>query len=262
MVTGFIFLLFIFILMLMLFVLTVYVIVLVYKSKKPASATSPSAQNDTLNSDVVKQYSWDFPVDETLRWLSTTHFSLKLPISQARYNQYRQRPRELNPRRFDIYVTLSTPEVKILAAKLLKLGQSQGYRKHEQLCFTLAFVQQSIRYVHDLAPNSDRIIEYPKYPLETLMDQTGDCEDQVVLLAALLKLMGYKVALLVLPTHVALGVAGSKNINGTYVTDPTNNIHYFYTETTATRWLPGEVPPKFQPALTNGNYNILPVTLA
>jgi transglutaminase-like putative cysteine protease len=223
--------------------------------------TKPPFQDDTLNHDIVKKYSWIFPVrNEVQQRLPPARFSLKLSISQPRYNQYRQQPRrELNPYRFDTYVTLSMPEVKLLANKLLQLGQNQGYHAYDQLCFTLAFIQQSIRYAHDRSPKTGRIIEYPKYPLETLMDERGDCEDQAILLAALLKLMGYEVALLVLPTHVALGVAGFHNLEGAYTIDPTTGARYFYIETTVNGWLPGEVPKEFQADLARGSYDVLPI---
>lgn len=50
--------------------------------------------------------------------------------------------------------------------------------------------------------------EYPKYPVETLVEG-GDCEDKSILLAAILRAMGYRTALLVFsgnPGHIAVGV--------------------------------------------------------
>lgn len=208
----------------------------------------------------AKRYRWTFPVRAgTLPHLSRSRFSVTLSINRLRYKQYRQRQRELNPYLFDTYVTLTTPEVKMLAAKLRSLGQALGYPPYEQFCLTLAFVQQAIRYAEDLSPITNQIIEYPKYPLETLLEQCGDCEDQAILLAALLKRMGYSVALLVFPTHVALGIAGFDHVRGTYVTDPMSGMHYLYTETTASQWLPGEIPSEFQPDLARGDYDILPI---
>ena len=107
-------------------------------------------------------------------------------------------------------------------------------------------------------PKTGQIIEYPKYPLETLMEQTGDCEDQAILLASLLKLMGYEVALLILPTHVALGIAGL-NLNGTSLVDPTTGTRYYYVESTVNGWLPGQVPAEFEGDLAEGKYDILPI---
>lgn len=219
----------------------------------------PIFRPDRLNPTTARQYTWHFPVrSPSGKHAHKERFSVKLPLSLARYQAYSNAPRNLNPYCFDQYVTVSAPEVVHLANKLLRLGRARGYQATEQLCFTLAFIQQGIRYAPDISPHTGQIIEYPKYPLETLMDRAGDCEDQAILAAALLQRMGYQVALLVLPTHVALGVAGL-NLPGAYVTEPTSGICYYYVETTVPHWLPGEVPRQFQPELVTGDFDILPV---
>lgn len=65
-------------------------------------------------------------------------------------------------------------------------------------------------YTEDAVPSSvlhvSDGIEYPKYPVETLVDGKGDCEDTSILTAALLNLMNYDVVLLSYSDHAALGV--------------------------------------------------------
>jgi transglutaminase-like putative cysteine protease len=224
-----------------------------------ANADRISSGNDTLNRCVVKHYRWYFPVQNAVQHRPVNHFGLTLPINEAHYHQFRRQcPRELSPYRFNSYVTLSAPEVRLLAENLLHLGKQHGHLAYDQLCFTLAFVQQGIRYAYDRSPKTGQTIEYPKYPTETLMEQTGDCEDQAILLAALLKLMGYDVALVILPTHVALGIAGL-NLSGTYLTNPTTNTRYYYVESTVNGWLPGQIPPEFEEDVSEGKYDILPI---
>lgn len=48
--------------------------------------------------------------------------------------------------------------------------------------------------------------EYPKYPIETLQDNSGDCEDKAILCASLLSSLDYSVCLLRLPNHMAVGI--------------------------------------------------------
>ena len=72
-------------------------------------------------------------------------------------------------------------------------------------------------------------------------------------MAALLKRMGYAVALLMCPGHAAVGVAGAEALPGTYVTDPTAGIRHFCAETTADGWLLGESPKYLEPYLPRGN---------
>jgi hypothetical protein len=140
------------------------------------------------NSRLHKWYTWEFPTRPGLsRRLPGSRFFTELWVNRQRYIHYQQRPRQLSPNHFDIYVTLSTPEIETLAGQLAQLGQ---------------------------------LVEYPKYPLETLVEKKGDCEDQSILAAALLAAMGYEVALLILPIHVALGVAGFDSRPGSRVVHP------------------------------------------
>lgn len=209
---------------------------------------------------IRKWYTWEFPTRPGFgRRMPGARFFMELPFNQQRYMEYHQRPRELNPHEFDTYVTVSIPEVEALAAQLRQMAQAQHYSAYDQLCNTLAFVQQTICYTDDLSPQTGKLIEYPKYPLETLVEKKGDCEDQSILAAALLAALDYNVALLILPVHVALGVAGFEDKPGSRVIHPATGVRYLYAETTAPNWLPGEVPPQFRPYLTSGQFEILPV---
>lgn len=49
-------------------------------------------------------------------------------------------------------------------------------------------------------------VEYPKYPLEMLVDGRGDCEDAAILMAGLLDALGYDAVLLRYSDHMALGI--------------------------------------------------------
>jgi transglutaminase-like putative cysteine protease len=204
--------------------------------------------------EMWKWYTWEFPSRPGFgSRMPGSHFFTELTINKQRYIQYQQRPRELNPQEFDTYVTISIPEIEALADQLSQLAQAQHYSAYDQLCNTLAFVQQTICYTDDLSPQTGKLIEYPKYPLETLVEKKGDCEDQSILAAALLAALGYKVALLILPVHVALGVAGFDDKPGSRVVHPASGVRYLYAETTAPNWLPGEVPLQFRPYL--GRYH-------
>ena len=58
------------------------------------------------------------------------------------------------------------------------------------------------------------------------MEEVGDCEDDVILTAAVLKRLGFDVALLYYPGHCALGVVGARGLPGTYVVH--EGKEYFY----------------------------------
>ncbi|TAJ45667.1 hypothetical protein [Methanofollis fontis] len=75
----------------------------------------------------------------------------------------------------------------------------------------------------------------PKFPVETITERTGDCDDKSLLLAALLTRAGYDVALLdfLADAHMAVGVRSKENSYG--------STGYAYIETTAFNFV-GDVP--------------------
>ena len=119
--------------------------------------------------------------------------------------------------------------------------------------------------------------EYPKYPLESIVDGSGDCEDTSILLAALLRGFQYRwqtalkdssvahqldnvnVGFLVMPGHVAVGYWVP---DFEIVFDPTHkefdglNLAYYksgekkycYVETTSNDFVPCEVPKQIDEA--------------
>jgi PKD repeat protein len=55
----------------------------------------------------------------------------------------------------------------------------------------LAFVQKAVTYQPDPAGS-----EYPRYPVETLVDRVGDCEDSAILYASIVRTFGYSAGVL------------------------------------------------------------------
>jgi predicted transglutaminase-like cysteine proteinase len=113
----------------------------------------------------------------------------------------------------------------------------------EKINFVASFVQ-SIEYKNDDPQNAS--YEYPRYPLETLKEQRGDCEDKAILTAALLWDLGYNVSLIRLPQHMAVGVHLNETIPlYSYYID-----QYYFLETTTLHMTLGKVPPEYE-GLTN-----------
>jgi hypothetical protein len=128
-------------------------------------------------------------------------------------------------------------EVRELARQLYR--RELPFGTYREVSFVLAFVQQCSEYAYD-PPGPD----YPRYPVETLAECHGDCEDVAILGAAILKCMGYNVALLLLPEHCALGVAGAEGVPGTYIEH--NGIRFYYCEMTGEGWLIGQLPEHYE----------------
>ncbi len=122
-------------------------------------------------------------------------------------------------------------------AKVLDEDAKQlGYTGFTLAEYIVAFVQQAIPYKSDPYNGG---WDYPKYPIETLIEQGGDCEDKAALTVALLKTFGFDALLVSLPGHMAAAI-NCANCSGYYLH---NGKKYAFIETTEKGWGIGVVPP-------------------
>jgi len=163
-------------------------------------------------------------------------------FSAAHYGFYRTRPRVLGYTRYDEYVhdEHDDKELQSLVDALERLAADAGLVRWETLNLVITFVQ-SIPYVGEAG-------EYPRYPLETLVERKADCEDAAILAAALLRQMRFDVVLLafVEQNHMALGI---HVVPPASVTDPPylwNGNAYYYLEPTSLGWAIGDVPERYR----------------
>jgi hypothetical protein len=183
---------------------------------EPARVTSPAT------SSVPAPTSESGVIAKTIMWEHEgKQHSLKIDIDAQRYRDLRCRERVLDYRLWanEYVVGGITPELHEIIGQLLKMGRPFG--TFDEVSFVLSFVQRIVKYT-------------------AIVDEAGDCEDSSILGAALLRLMDYDVALLALPGHMALGVAGAKGLPGSYVSHEKTN--YYYCEMTATGWQIGQIP--------------------
>ena len=119
----------------------------------------------------------------------------------------------------------------------------QAETEKEQIQLALTFVQ-SLPYAYDSATKDTD--EYLRYPIETLVDGCGDCEDKVALLAALLYEMDVDFILLILPEHMAIGVHCDGVEADRYLLF--HDKQYYYVETTMRGWQMGQIPENYHDA--------------
>ena len=186
------------------------------------------------NGSIYRSYSWNFK-NTTWTWQGN--------FSQASYNYYRSKPHD-RENNYAEYV-LSDYDHRILSdivTKFKDVGRSNGFSEYENVMNIAAFVQ-SLNYTSDKVTTG--YDEYPRYPVETLVDDGGDCEDTAILTAALINEMGYGVVLIQLPGHMAVGVKGTDAFQGTYYVSQGDRFYYLET-TGGARWNLGEMPKEFQ----------------
>lgn len=168
--------------------------------------------------------------------------TLALPEQACRYYAGLER---VPTNDLSVYVTDPYDDefVAAVADQLQKMADAAGYSARQRLEFVIAFVQ-SLEYITDDV--SKGLEQYPQYPLETLNERQGDCEDTSILLAAVLEQMGYGVVLLLIegePGHMAVGVKG-EGLPGVYY--EAGGSRYHYVETTGTDWRIGDIPQEYR----------------
>jgi len=183
-------------------------------------------------SSVTHNYSWEYG---NRRWSLTHTFPL------AEYTRAREQPHTVNYADYANYVLDPVDDVAIssLIAELEAIAYAAGLNVWEKLNLIIAFVQ-SLEYQTEAH-------EYPKFPIETLVEGRGDCEDFSILTAAILKQMGFGVVLLAFTQemHMAIGIRvlpPGEADSHCYVW---NGDAYYYLETTASGWSIGTQPSDY-----------------
>jgi hypothetical protein len=185
--------------------------------------------------------------DKSFAWnYNGKYWTWNLSISQNLYDSYKSvsvSSRTANgPSGYGFLTTTDDYYVKILAQKLNETATQQGYDSFDKVSFVLAFVQ-SLPYTSDSVTTGHD--EYPRFPIETLVDDGGDCEDTSILFATLTLIMGYGTVYINPTDHYAVGILGN-NLRGTYWTHPENsNNTYYYCETTGDNFKIGQLPEEF-----------------
>jgi hypothetical protein len=202
-----------------------------------ASIVLPHQAAAQTNGIYDKSFAWNY---------NGKYWTWNLSIPQNLYDSYKAVPvssRTSNgPAGYGFLTTTDDYYVKILAQKLDETATQQGYNSFDKVSFVLAFVQ-SLPYTSDSVTTGHD--EYPRFPIETLVDDGGDCEDTSVLFATLTLIMGYGTVYINPTDHYAVGVLGN-NLRGTYWTHPENsNNTYYYCETTGDNFKIGQLPDKF-----------------
>jgi hypothetical protein len=140
---------------------------------------------------------------------------------------------------FGYFTTTEDSYLQSLVTKINATATKQGYSPYQEVNFVLAFVQ-SVPYATDL--NSTGYLDYPRFPVETLVDNVGDCKSHSILFATLTLMLGYGTVFINPPDHLAVGILGN-NLQGTYWTY--DNQTYYYCETTGEGFTIGQLPAQF-----------------
>jgi len=167
-----------------------------------------------------------------------SRYEWDLSVALRSYFNYRGQTR---PSELGTMATVDDATVVSLANKINDSSLRDNLKMSDVVNLIARFTQTLPRTNQDIETADD---DYPRYPLETLVEQGGDSEDTSILAATLLSILDFDVVLLSFPDqkHVAVGVymANAAGYSFEY-----KGKRYIYLETTGQNWSLGELPTQY-----------------
>ena len=202
-----------------------------YQFKTPGISIANSTIENDGNAQ-VRKIEWSATV-------SNRTFTQKFPINKEAYSYYCKLQRYHNPTDYINYIDDKNNRalLKSFADGLKQVYEENGYDRSQALLEAINFVQL-IPYKYDIDSKGQQ--DYPKYPIETLYEYNGDCEDASILLVGILREMGYDTCFIWFDNHIGVGISGAERIGKTYF--DVNGKKYFYVEATGQGWNLGDYP--------------------
>jgi transglutaminase-like putative cysteine protease len=148
-------------------------------------------------------------------------------IPTKTYIAYKARKREYH-NCFERYWRFVTPhdvymnEIANDLSEKIDLTRDEGKSRYAQI---------ALDFVHRF-PYQNRDLTYVKYPLETLCENGGNCVDNSVLLATLLKIKSIDCCFIILPQHLLVGI--NLPLKGAYTA--INEKKYYFAEAVSAEW--------------------------
>lgn len=202
-------------------------------SPSPVPTPEPPAPSSDTGETIPLKLTWYFHRDPGNMAATQAAFEVQIAASKACYEELRQRDHTVKVvQDFTRFVRDGmTPEVDAVSHQIRQQSQTAALGAIGEINNVLAFAQR-FAYIHDDVDKG--VGEYPKFPIETLVEDRGDCEDHAILAAACLARLGYDVRLVALPQHVALAVAGPDDLPGAFfIKDPSSGRKFYYCEVSA-----------------------------
>lgn len=137
----------------------------------------------------------------TVHWKHNNQpFTTQFGIAEDKYWYYKDQKRTTSAD--SKFATPHDPVIQTIAKDITDASVSSG--DSCKLCLAIDFVE-SMTYQYDIDYNSNP--EYPKYAIETIVDERGDCEDTSFLMASILEALDVDTVLLLYTDHMAVGFA-------------------------------------------------------
>lgn len=204
-----------------------------------ANGDSVQVEPEAGGEVIDRHYEWTFDG-------SDYYIDLSIPLNVLEYYESTEFTYSADGRHnYAAYVATQYDDefIQIIADELKRIGTEEGYSDDDSVSMALSFVQ-SLLYTSDSVTTG--FDEFPRYPLESLADEGGDCEDTAILFASIVQAMGYGAILINPPGHMATGVLVDSTFVGT--TYNYKGQRWAYAETTGDGWRIGQIPNDYKTA--------------
>ncbi len=191
---------------------------------------------------VVKYISWQYKTP--WKW------EIGLPVDVISYYEKVPRPKWTGDKSYYAdFIDANDIGIEQLAEGLNEAIQTNKsklkWTYYDEVMFIVSMVQQ-LHYTSDALTGFD---DFTKYPMQTINDGTGDCEDTAILAAALLHKLEYEVKLVYIDpqdkdvAHLGIAVWGDDTEGKFWSKDGKD---FYYIETTDPKWKFGELPEEWK----------------
>jgi F0F1-type ATP synthase membrane subunit b/b' len=170
------------------------------------------------------------------------NYAWDLPVALRSYFDFRAKIRR--PKNLPAMALENDPALDTLISYIKDSSLQNNLKKSETINLVARLIQSFPRTNQDTRTPYD---SYPRYPVETLVEQAADSQDAAILAAALLYRLEYDVVFFSWeePAHIAVGVylPSAGGYNWEY-----GGKSYYFLETTGTAWELGDAPPAYRSA--------------
>jgi F0F1-type ATP synthase membrane subunit b/b' len=202
--------------------------------EKQAEVSQLQAQlNTILNTSLTQYYRVSY---------QSRNYVWDLPVTLKSYFDFKAKIRR--PNNLPAMVMENDPALDTLVSFIKDSSLENNLKKSETVNLVARLIQSFPRTNEDVRTPYD---DYPRYPVETLVEQAADSQDAAILAAALLYRLEYEVVFFTWsePAHIAVGVylPSTGGYNWEY-----GGKSYYLLETTGKAWELGDAPPSYRSA--------------
>ena len=148
-------------------------------------------------SATTRKFTYDFYINNGSIWNPWESHKLHVSVTQSLYEYYQGKDHSRHSN--SDYPKFVTPEaVKPIAERIWSICQYEAHSEEQ-------FVNAVLMFVHQIP----YFVSYAKYPVETILENSGDCDVLSLLAASVMKAKDFDVALLYWeeePAHMNLGI--------------------------------------------------------